>query len=377
MACREVAAAHIVQRRLGVGAERGYELATGMKAAAGGRIDRVGRIARDRRLFSAVVRIHRGHRGEQGLGVGVPRVLEDRLRRADLGHLAEIHHHHAIGHEAHDVEVVGDEDEGEAERPLEIEQQVEHLRLDRLVERGNRLVEDEEARLERERAGDVDALALAARDLVRIAPGEARRLEPDPMEQVVGARDRGAPPQSVHARAEGDGVLDRQPRIERGVAVLEHHLHLLAERPEVEGARAHRLAVEQDLAAIKRDDLHDKARGGGLAAAGFADDAERLALGHVEVDPVDRANHRACPREEAALAAEMLDQAAHAQQRRAGAAPIARVGSRRDGTLAGAILEHGHCLTSIAERSPSDRRLNEIEVRKIITPGSAATMGWV
>ena len=79
---------------------------------------------------------------------------------------------------------------GQAELVLEIEQEVEHLRLDRLVERGDRLVEDEEPRLEREPARDIDALALAAGNLVRIAPGEARRLEADAMQQVVRARDR-------------------------------------------------------------------------------------------------------------------------------------------------------------------------------------------
>jgi hypothetical protein len=30
----------------------------------------------------------------------------------------------------------------------------------------------------------------------------------------------------------------------------------------------------------------------------------------------------------------------------------------------------------MAERSPSERRLNEIEVTKIMAPGSAATQGW-
>ena len=48
-------------------------------------------------------------------------------------------------------------------------QQVDDLALDRDVERGDRLVADDEARLERERARDADALALPARELVRIA----------------------------------------------------------------------------------------------------------------------------------------------------------------------------------------------------------------
>jgi len=41
-------------------------------------------------------------------------------------------------------------------------QQVQHLRPDRHVERGHRLVGDDHLRLERDRAGHADALALAA-----------------------------------------------------------------------------------------------------------------------------------------------------------------------------------------------------------------------
>ena len=47
--------------------------------------------------------------------------------------------------------------------------QVDHLRLNGDIQRGNRLIADDEARLRRQRAGDADALALAAGKLVRIA----------------------------------------------------------------------------------------------------------------------------------------------------------------------------------------------------------------
>jgi hypothetical protein len=50
---------------------------------------------------------------------------------------------------------------------LQIVQKVDHLRLDRDVECGDRLVADDQARVERERAGDADALALAAGEFVR------------------------------------------------------------------------------------------------------------------------------------------------------------------------------------------------------------------
>ena len=53
--------------------------------------------------------------------------------------------------------------------PLEVAQLVEDLRLDRLVERRDGLVEDKHARAQRQRARDIDALFLATGKLVRVA----------------------------------------------------------------------------------------------------------------------------------------------------------------------------------------------------------------
>jgi hypothetical protein len=63
---------------------------------------------------------------------------------------------------------------GEPALLLKIGQQVEHLRLHRDVERGNRLVAHDEGGLDRKSAGDADPLPLAARELVRVAPRVAR-----------------------------------------------------------------------------------------------------------------------------------------------------------------------------------------------------------
>ncbi len=87
----------------------------------------------------------------------------------DLGDAAEIHHRDAVGDVAHHREIVGDEQVAELEPRLQVLEQIHDLPLDRDVERRHRLVADDEARLERKRARDADALALAARELVRIA----------------------------------------------------------------------------------------------------------------------------------------------------------------------------------------------------------------
>src|SRR3546814_19525113 len=61
-------------------------------------------------------------------------------------------------------QVVGDEDERQLELLLEVLQQVDDLRLDRDVERRDRLVADHHLGAAGKGAGDADALALPAGD---------------------------------------------------------------------------------------------------------------------------------------------------------------------------------------------------------------------
>ena len=98
-----------------------------------------------------------------------------------LGDPAEVHHRDPVADVLDDAHVVGDEQVGQAELALELLEQVQDLGLDRHVERRHGLVADDEVGLEDERAGDADALALAARELVRVAAGVVRlRGRPGP-----------------------------------------------------------------------------------------------------------------------------------------------------------------------------------------------------
>ena len=92
--------------------------------------------------------------------------------------MSEVHDGDAVGDLADHRQVVRDEDVRQVEVALQVAQEVEHLRLDRDVERRDRLVADDQLRRERERTRDADPLALAARELVRVAV-VVLRAQPD------------------------------------------------------------------------------------------------------------------------------------------------------------------------------------------------------
>jgi hypothetical protein len=121
-------------------------------------------------------------------------VVDDGAGVTELDDAAEIHDRDAVADVLDHAEVVGNEEVGQAEAVLQVLEQVEHLRLDRHVERGDRLVADDEVGLYGKRARDADSLALAAAELVRVARGVIRR-QADGLEQlgdacIVAARPR-------------------------------------------------------------------------------------------------------------------------------------------------------------------------------------------
>ena len=69
---------------------------------------------------------------------------------------------------------------------LQLLDQVDDLRLDRHVERRDRLVGDDEVRIGGQRARDADALLLPAGELVRIAVDEPL-AQPDRLHQLANA----------------------------------------------------------------------------------------------------------------------------------------------------------------------------------------------
>ena len=93
-------------------------------------------------------------------------------RRATLDDPTEVHDADAVRDAADDTEVVRDHEGRELVLVLQVSQQVQDLRLDRHVQRGDGFVEDQQAWLQDEGSGDDHALALAAAEFAGAAVRE-------------------------------------------------------------------------------------------------------------------------------------------------------------------------------------------------------------
>ena len=116
----------------------------------------------------------------------------------------QVHHRDPVADVLDNAEVVGDENQRQVESVDQIGEQIEDLRLNGYIEGRDRFVGDDDARVQGEGAGDGDALALAAGELVRVARGHLGG-QPDTFEQ---ARDHGShlgAVDGVHADREGFG----------------------------------------------------------------------------------------------------------------------------------------------------------------------------
>jgi len=171
------------------------------------------------------------HGGDQLARVLLDGRAEEHVAVGALDDAAVAQHDDLLRHVADHAEVVRDDRYVSPSRLLQLVQQVEHLRLDRHVERGDGLVEHDEARAERERTGDPDALALAAGEAARVALGEPP-AELDEVEQLGDAPSALLAPDAVDRERLGDRPCDRAPRVQRRDGILEDELAVAAERAQ-------------------------------------------------------------------------------------------------------------------------------------------------
>ena len=171
-----------------------------------------------------------GHRAEQALRIGMTGRAEQFGHRRFLDLAPGIHDHDALGDFGDDAEIMGDQDDRGTDAALEIQHQLQDLRLDRHVERRGRLVGDQEFRVAGERHGDHHALAHAAGELMWIFAHAPRRLrDANQCQHLDGARLRGLPVEPLmQAQRLADLPADAQHRIEARHRLLEDHRNVVA-----------------------------------------------------------------------------------------------------------------------------------------------------
>ncbi len=182
---------------------------------------------------------------------------------------------------------MGDEEGRGADLDLDAADLVAQLHAHLGVERRERLVEQEDRRLDRQRPGEGHPLLLAAGELVGVAVGVD--AETDQLEHVVGPLAAGRAVATAQLEAEGDVVAHCQVR-EQAVGLEDHpHVALVGRHPgEV-------LAADLDAAGRRLVEAGQDAQCRGLAAARRAEQGHELAGGEMEGESVERADRAVDP----------------------------------------------------------------------------------
>ncbi len=211
---------------------------------------------------------------------------KDVVGGALLDDARRIHHVDAVGVAGHDAEIVGDHDQRDVEPARQILHQLQDLGLNGDVERGRRLIGDDELRIAGEPDRDHHALAHAAGEMMRILLEPALAVgDADQPQQLE--RPRAcvclAHPEMDEQRLH-DLLPDRQDRIERGHRLLKDHrdiapahlAHLVVGETE-QVASLEQDAPVRNARGVLGQQAHDRERRHRLAAAGLADDGYDLA----------------------------------------------------------------------------------------------------
>jgi len=167
------------------------------------------------------------HSREQIAGIFHRRRAQNAVERSGLDQPPLTHHCHAVGDFGDHAHVMGDEEHGGAVIALQIADQRQNLLLRGHVQRSGRLVGDQKFRFQHQRHRDHDALALAARQPVRIGGENALDLRQANLLHHV--EDAPAPRSRVEigmsAQHLVDLATDRHHRIERRHRLLKDHRH--------------------------------------------------------------------------------------------------------------------------------------------------------
>ena len=235
-------------------------------------------------------------RRQQPRRIGMMRAREERARRALLDDAPGIHHRYLLAHLGDDTEIVSDEQDRQPELFLQRFEKRQDLRLDRHVERGCRLIGDEQPWPAHQSHRNHHPLSQAAGELMGILlVSDLGRADADLLEHLD---DLGPGLDFAHSAMDeerlGDLGAGRHGRIETGHRLLEDHSELVAaDLLHLALGGAHQIAVIElncstfDASGRRGQKPHDRLRGDALAASRFADEAHGLAFRNGEGDILD------------------------------------------------------------------------------------------
>jgi hypothetical protein len=225
----------------------------------------------DRELVAQVVEVGVA----QHLGRPGPREVDRHPRHDASGPGA--HDHHLVGEEHRLRDRVGHE-QGRAGPlgPDALELEV-HPLPGHLVERPERLVEEEHLGLDHERPGDRDPLAHAARELG--GPGLLEALQPHQLHEVGDVDRLLLHPRHLERQLDVGG--HRAPRQQRGLLEGDADVVLAA-------GHGRRLAVDEHLSGRRLLEVGEDPQDRGLPAARRAEEGDEPAFGRLVVDVLER-----------------------------------------------------------------------------------------
>jgi len=228
-----------------------------------------GRPHRDRLRTDHLVAVDVREPEEAG-NVGVDRMRPQLVRRGDLNDVARAHHGDAVAERERLRLVVRDVHRGQGELVEEPSEVLEQPVTEPPVERAERLVEKQDARLGSERASERDSLLLAPRERSHRAALEAGQA--DEFEQL--RRPRRDPLVRVAAHSESEPHVCRDVAVGEERVVLEHE----PDTAPVRGSRTEIRVAEHDAARVGRLEARDDTEQRRLAGAAGPEDGDDLAV---------------------------------------------------------------------------------------------------
>ena len=217
--------------------------------------------------------------GEQGLGVGVLRGVEQGLDRGQFDEPASVHDGDAVTDDPQQGEVMGDEEKGEMLLLLQLTEEIDDLGLHGNVQGGCRFIGQDQLWLQAETAGDVHPLPLSAGQFIGQAVGKAV-FQADLFQEFIDFPGVFCPAvvQMMDPHGFFDDLADGHARIQGGGSILENDLDAASEvlAQGVGQLRRQKRVFVVDFTGGQGIQPGDQAGQGGFAGTGFSGQAQDL-----------------------------------------------------------------------------------------------------